>query len=434
MTEDFLHYIWKFRKFDQLNIETENGAPIQILETGTHNADSGPDFLDAKLRIDGTIWVGNVEIHISSSSWYKHNHDKDRAYDSVILHVVYTNDKPVIIGERELPTLVLKDRFDYQVFRLYKSWKKKAQFIPCEQDVQQVSAIVKSSAVEELAVKRISDKAEQSIDILKQTKGDLEECFYRLLSKAMGLKVNAIPFEILAKITPFALIRKVNTDQMQLDALFLGQSGLLDKVSDPDSYLKHLKKEYEFMRQKFQLEPMPAQSWKLLRLRPDNFPAVRIAQLSAIYYRYKSLAQRITESETTSQLLSLFQNIVPEAEFWNSHYTLEKISPNREKRLGDGRIRIIIINAVVPFLFALASYSKNDVYKEKALLILEDLKPETNKITRTFDQLGFSVKSSLDSQGLIGLKKSYCDQFKCVHCKIGVTILNNHEKSSLSHL
>jgi len=433
MTEDFLHYIWKFRKFDQL-IETVSGASLEIIETGTHNVDSGPDFLNAKLRIDDTVWVGNVEIHILSSSWYKHNHNKDRAYDSVILHVVYANDEPVFIDKRELPTLTLKDRFDYQVFRLYKSWKKKAQFIPCERDVQSVGEIIKSSAVEELAVKRISAKAEQSIDILRQTKGDLEECFYRLLCNALGLKVNAIPFEILSKITPFALIRKVSSDQTKLDALLLGQSGLLENSGNTDSYLENLKNEYRLLAHKFQLESMPSQSWKLMRLRPDNFPAVRIAQLSAIYSRHKSLAQRITEADSTSRLLSLFNNLVPQNEFWKTHYTLQKESPPREKRLGESRIRIILINAVVPFLFALASYSKNDVYKEKALQILEDLKPEINKITRKFANLGFSVKSALDSQGLIGLKKSYCDEFKCVHCKIGVTILNNHEKSGISHL
>jgi hypothetical protein len=434
MTEDFLHYIWKFRKFDQLNIETAEGLPVEIIETGTHNQDSGPDFLDAKLRIDGTLWVGNVEIHISSSSWYKHNHDKDPAYDSVILHVVYSLDQPVYIGKRELPTLVLKDRFDYQVYRLYKSWKKNSQFIRCENEVAKVSSIVKSSAVEEMAVKRISEKAAHSIDILNQTKGDLEECFYRLLSRSMGLKVNAIPFEILAKITPFSLVRKVRSSQLKLDALLLGQSGLLQSTNHEHPYLQATRFEYSYLAKKHKLEPMPSQSWKLMRLRPDNFPAVRIAQISRIYFKNSSLAQKISEIDSVDALISIFQNIAPENDFWKSHYTLEKESPVRTKNLGSSRIRIILINAVVPFLFALASYSKNDVYKTKALNILESLEPEENKITRKFVELGFSSRSALDSQGFIGLKKTYCDEFKCIRCKIGVNILNNHEKSSLSHL
>jgi len=434
MTEDFLHYIWKFRKFDQLNIETANGHTVEIIETGTHNQDSGPDFLDAKLRIDGTLWAGNVEIHISSSSWYKHNHDKDPAYDSVILHVVYTNDQPVFIGKRELPTLTLKNRFDFQVFRLYKSWKKKSQFIPCEQDIKMVNNIVKSSAVEEMAVKRISMKAEQSIDILNQTKGDLEECFYRLLCRSMGLKVNAIPFEMLAKITPFSLIRKVRSDRLQIDALLLGQSGLLQNSIESDPYLTHIRTEYSYLKKKFKLEPMPSQSWKLMRLRPDNFPAVRLVQLSSIYYKYGSLAQRIIEAESVEELFLLFENIIPGHDYWKNHYTLKKSSPEKDKRLGKPRIRVILINAIVPFLFALASYSKNDVFKTKAFHILESLKPELNVITRKFVPLGFGLKSALDSQGLIGLKKEYCDSFQCLHCKIGVNILNNHEKSSLPHL
>jgi len=434
MTEDFLHYIWKFRKFDQLNIETAEGFPVEVIETGTHNQDSGPDFLDAKLRLDGTLWVGNVEIHISSSSWYKHNHDKDPAYDSVILHVVYSLDQPVFVGERELPTIVLKDRFDYQVYRLYKSWKKNSQFIPCENEVAEVGSIIKSSAVEEMAVKRISEKAQQSIDILNQTKGDLEECFYRLLSRSMGLKVNAIPFEILAKITPFSLIRKVRTDQLKLDALLLGQSGLLQSASSKHPYIQKTRFEYVYLAKKYKLEPMPSQSWKLMRLRPDNFPAVRIAQLSRIYYENSSLAQKVSEADSVDQLIAIFQNISPEKDFWKRHYTLEKESPSKTKNLGSSRVRIILINAVVPFLFALASYSKNDVYKTKALNFLESLEPEENKITRKFVELGFSSSSALDSQGFIGLKKEYCDAFKCIRCKIGVNILNNHEKSSLSHL
>lgn len=434
MTEDFLHYIWKFRKFDQLNIETVDGALVEIIETGTHNHDSGPDFLDAKLRIDGTLWVGNVEIHISSSSWYKHDHDKDAAYDSVILHVVYTHDKPVIIGKRELPTLVLRDRFDYQVYRLYKSWKKNSQFIPCENEVVEVSGIIKSSAVEEMAIERISEKAEHSLDILNQTKGDLEEAFYRLLCRAMGLKVNAIPFEILAKITPFSIVRKVRNNSHELESLLLGQSGLLQETSYHHPYLIKARENYRYLKNKFGLKAMPGQSWKLMRLRPDNFPAVRLAQLSCIYHKNSALAQKVTESHSVNELISIFGNIVPANDFWNKHYTLKKESPFKEKRLGKARVRLIIINAVVPFLFALASYSKNDVYKTKALNILTNLEPEVNKITRKFVSLGFISKSALDSQGLIGLKKNYCSEFKCIHCKVGVNLLNNHEKSGLPRL
>jgi len=434
MTEDFLHYIWKFRKFDQLNIETVDGLPVEIIETGTHNQDSGPDFLEAKLRIGDTLWVGNVEIHISSSSWYKHNHDKDRAYDSVILHVVYSYDQAVYLDRRELPTLVLKDKFDYQVYRLYKSWKKESRFIPCENEVEAVSDIVKSSAIEELAIQRIASKAEHSIDLLKQTNGDLEECFYRLLCRSMGLKVNAIPFEILARVTPFSIVRKVRSDQLKLDALILGQSGLLQESSETHDYILTLKREYAYISTKFKLESMPAQSWKLMRLRPDNFPAIRLAQLSCIYHRHGSLVQQVTESDSLSEWISIFENITLENEFWKTHYTLNKASNPKKKKMGTNRIRIILINAVVPFLFALASYSKNDVFKTKALNILEGLEPELNKITRKFVKLGFSSSSALDSQGLIGIKKQYCDQFKCVCCKIGVNILNNYEKSSLSHL
>lgn len=434
MTEDFLHYIWKFRKFDQLEIETVDGSPLEIIETGTHNLDSGPDFLDAKLRIGNTLWAGNVEVHISSSSWYKHNHDQDPAYNSVVLHVVYTDDNPVYIADQLLPTLVLKDRFDYQVYRYYKSWKKNAKFIPCENDIACVNSIVKASATEERAIERISLKAEQSIDLLRQTQGDVEETFYRLLCRAMGQKVNAIPFEMLAKSTPFSLVRKNQSDRIKLDSLLLGQSGLLKESNNEDEYVKKIRNEYNVLKKMHQLNPLPAQSWKLMRLRPDNFPAVRLAQLSSIYFKYSSLAQLITETQSVTAVQAIFKGINPTDEFWDRHYTFNKESKQRKKQLGAERIRIIIVNAVVPFLFALASYSKNHVYKEKAIQYLEQLSPEVNKITRKFVDLGFSSKSALDSQGLIGLKKEYCDQFRCVRCKIGVNILNNHEKSSLSHL
>lgn len=433
MNEDFLQYVWKFQRFISHPLTCANGQSIDVIKTGIHNFNAGPDFLNSRVRIDDTVWVGNVEIHINGSDWYRHHHDKDPAYDNVILHVVYTNDKPVLDpGGQPIPVLVLKDLIDYQIYRYYKSWVKKSAFIACEELVGEVPDIIKTDAVQAEAVSRVEIKSERCLELLRHTRGDVEETFYSLLCRAIGLSVNAIPFEQLAQCTPVNLIRKNSGSIEELEALLLGQAGFLDHDTENDPYVSNLKNVYSLQKRKHKLTSMPKLAWKLSRLRPQNFPVVRIAQLARIYFQNIALAQKMIEKNLDlerEECLSVSLN----TDFWKRHYTLDKASEPVVKSLGKSTVQVLLINAVVPFLFGLASYNKDADYKERAIQLLEKLAPEKNAVSTKFTKLGFHSDSALDSQGLIGLKKNRCDLLKCLNCKIGIHILKQNERRNLSN-
>lgn len=429
MNEDFLHYVWKYQNFTSHQLKTDDGKEISVIKTGLHNHNAGPDFLNAQIKIGETTWAGNIEIHINASDWYKHNHQNDRAYDNVILHVVFTADKPVLDKNgNKIPVLSLQNLIDYQTFRYYKSWVKKATFISCENMVRDIPTIVKTSAVQAAAVNRLEQKSEWCLDVLQMTGGDLEETFYRVFCKALGLKVNAMPFEQLAITTPFSLIRKNRNSREELQALLLGQAGFLAEASLNDEFIVNLKTIYAFQQVKYDLTPMPESAWKLFRLRPQNFPAVRIAQLANILFKHPALAQKVIESDTPQDYEQLFESSLDG--FWLTHYTLKTKSDKSPKRLGKSTVYLLMINAVVPFLFALASYNKNSNFQEKAVRLLEQLPAEKNQIIKKFELLNFYAINSFDSQGLIGLKQNYCELLKCLTCKIGVQILKSYGQVS----
>jgi len=429
MNEDFLHYIWKFQQFIHFGLQTAGNEPIQVLKTGRHNQNAGPDFLDARIRIGDTIWAGNVEIHINSSDWHKHNHSIDKAYDNVILHVVYTNDATVTTSSGEpIPVLCIKDLFDYQTFRQYKLWLKTASFIPCENNVKEVPELIKTSALELAAIDRLETKSQFCLDHLNETRGDIEDTFYRVLLRSFGLKVNALPFEHLARITPISLVRKVWNNASELEALFLGQAGFLSDLISDEPHIRELKKNYSFQVAKYGLQSMPLSGWKLFRLRPQNFPQVRLAQLARFYARWGAVSQIVTEAKTTTEVLKLF-DIVLEDQFWMRHYTLEKSSRPVTKSIGHATSELMLINAVVPFLFALSAYNKDETYQERAMAFLEDIEPESNTVVKKFQDLLFPAKSALDTQGMIHQKQFMCDPRKCLNCKVGIHILKAYAKT-----
>ncbi len=434
MNEDFLHYVWKYQHFTKRQLTCSDGQSLQVIKPGTHNMNAGPDFLNSRVKIGETLWAGNVEIHTNASDWYNHNHQSDPAYENVILHVVFTADKPVFDkNNHEIPVLVLKDLIDYQTFRYYKSWVKKAQFIPCENLVGEIPDIVKTSAIQAAAVDRLQEKSEYCHELLRTTNGDIEETFYRVFCRAIGLKVNAMPFEQLAIITPFKLVRKNRSSPEELQALLLGQAGFLDEDTCDDLFVSELKKTYAHQRNKFKLTPMPASAWKLFRLRPPNFPAVRIAQMAQIYAQHQAIAQQLVDINTLEGYVNIFKSVLDNG-FWLNHYTLKGDSEPAVKRLGKSTIHLILINAVVPFLFALASYNKNGIFQEKAVNLLEQLPAESNQVIKKYHELGFKAKSAFDSQGLIGLKRNHCEQLQCLLCKVGIEILKDHGKAHQSYL
>lgn len=425
MKEDFLQYLWKYQQWTSKILATHDGRSINVVNPGTQNFDAGPDFLDAKVRIDGTLWAGNVEVHITASDWFKHKHQNDKAYDNVILHVVYTFDQDVENHHGEvIPALEISSCFDYQSFRYYKAWLASAKYIPCADQALDVPGIIKMDAIQVAAVSRVSQKSERILDNIVQTQGDIEAGFYRGLLVAFGMKVNALPFEQLSKLVPIKLVRQLWSDSFKLEALFLGQAGFLETEKETP-YLKKLSSEYDFLKHKYNLDPMPNSAWKFFRLRPQNFPNIRLVQLAKIYGREQALAQRIIEAETLEELQSFFRAEIKEG-FWFYHYTFETKSEARAKSVGATTIDIIIINAVVPFLFALAAYNKDISFKEKGLSMLEQLKAEKNAHTKKYMEMGFPVENALESQGVLGLYGNLCTQKKCLNCKVGIHLLRTN--------
>lgn len=426
MNEDFLHYIWKFQQFNTFDLRTSVGEAIQVIKTGRHNQNAGPDFLDARIRIGDTVWAGNVEIHIASSDWLKHNHQADKAYDNVILHVVYTNDAAIHTSTGEpISTFCIKDLFDYQTYRYYKSWLKSAKFIPCEGMVENVESVTKSSAVQNAAISRLEEKSAVCTDHLHETRGDIEETLYRVLLRSFGMKVNALPFEHLARITPLDLVRKTWDNESMLQALLLGQAGFLETPKDVHPEVLKYQTGYRFLAAKYHLKPMPLSAWKLFRLRPQNFPQVRLAQIGRFYHIWKSIGQKVIETSSTQDLLDMF-DISLQGDFWQDHYTLDKSSTPVAKSIGESAAISLMINGIVPFLFALSNYNKDNSFRDRAFSILEELPPEDNSITKKFKEMGFRTENALDTQGIVHLKRIGCDARKCLNCRIGIQLIKSH--------
>lgn len=431
MTEEFLHYIWKYRLFDSYNLTTISGEKISVIKTGDHNTDSGPDFFDARIKIDKTLWAGNVEIHINSSSWKKHNHQEDNAYNNVILHVVY-NDDAIAKNANGLsiPTLVLKDKFDKKLYHRYNEFIENKAWIPCENQIAEVDEFVKKNWLERLAAERLERKSKIILDDLKLYNNDWSEVFYIHLAKNFGLKINAEPFTLLAKSLPFSILSKHKDNLQQMEALLFGQAGFLHDEADASPnlhneegayYYFYLKKEYGFLKKKYSLEPMDVYLWKFLRMRPIAFPTIRISQFAMLLYKSDSLFSKITEARTIEQLLQLFN--VNATEYWNTHYTLGKSSPKKIKRLGKDTIYSIIINTVIPFLFLYGKQKANSEYTERALKFLETLPSEKNSILVHFKKLDFKNNSALEGQSLLEMKNEYCSGKKCLNCSIGNYLL-----------
>jgi nucleoid DNA-binding protein len=430
MKEDFLHYIWKFRQFSRLPLFTTKGLGIEVLDTGRHNHDAGPDFLNARIRIGDTLWAGSVEIHVRSSDWIKHGHVHDPSYDNVILHVVYRHDCEINQGERsELPTLELKDSIDFQSYRNYRSWISSGAYIPCANQLGDVPDHLITATIHAAAVERIKQKAEDCLVAIHSTKGDLEAAFHQVFMRSLGMKVNALPFEQLAKQTPFALIRKIASDRHHLEALFLGQAGFLEEEFIEGSYPDKLKNSYSFLSRKFHLTHMPVSAWKLFRLRPNNFPQVRLAQAAKFYFHHPSVVAELLSHKTIDGLNALFRTRLEE-DLWLMHYTLKVRSAHSTKSFGTAFLKHLIINAVVPFVFALSEYNKDESIRALAILWMEQLSSEENVVIRKFGKLGVRARSALDSQGILELKKNRCDRKKCLQCKIGTHLIRSHAEIS----
>jgi hypothetical protein len=423
-SEKVLHHIWKYKLFPFQDLSTTNKESIKIISSGLHNHDAGPDFQNAKIEIDGTLWAGNVEIHIKSSDWLKHQHQKDKAYDNVILHVVWEHDKEIIRTDGTIIfCLELNKIVDPKLLDNYHQLKENNYWIPCETQLQNVDDFTKSQCLDRMMMERLAQKSILIKELHEQQKGNWEETFYITLAKSFGFKVNALPFEILAKNLPQKILAKHKDQPKQIEALIFGMSGLL-KGSFKDDYPKQLRTEFEFLKVKYSLRPVKLEGWKFAKTRPDNFPTVRLAQFAALVLNSQHLFSKIISIQNLKDFKKLFENL-PINNYWETHFMFDKEDLKRSHALGNASINGLLLNAIIPLLFYYGRQSGNKLYVDLVIQILEEIKPEENQITKGFKERGFKLESAFDSQALIHLKKYFCDHKNCLNCGIGLKILKS---------
>ena len=420
MKESILHYVWQFKLFFQNSMQTSEGIPLEIIDIGKPNYDAGPDFFNAKIRIDDIIWAGNIEIHWRSSDWNKHGHQKNKAYNNVILHVVSEIDAEAFTADdKKIPQVQL--RYPDSIDRNYESLLKDKKWIACEDKIGQIPDIVIETWKNALLSERLQQKTSSISELLDNSQQHWEEAFYITLARNFGFGVNNQPFENLAKSLPLSILGKHKDRLSDIEALLFGQSGLLSDVNTNAPYPNDLKRDFAFLQKKYGLTPIDASQWKLLRLRPDNFPHIRIAQFASLIHSSSKLFSKIIDKPTINYLRKLF--VCQPSEYWTKHYTFKKESHARTKRIGTKAIDALLINTVVPFLFCYGEKKQEQEYKDIALSLLEEIPPENNAIINAWKTLNLLSTSAYDSQALLQLKKEYCDNKKCLRCRIGHKIV-----------
>lgn len=417
--EQLLHYVWKHKIFPLKELKTTTGQQVEVIDTGLANTDAGPDFFNAKLKLDGVLWIGNIEIHERSSDWFKHGHHADAGYNSVILHIASEIDTEISRsnGER-IPQIQLI--CPEAVRTNYKELLETDSYPPCYRIIPSLPPFTAHSWMTALQMERFEQKATLLNERLKRCQGNWEDAFFITLARNFGFRLNGDAFETWAHRLPFRAVDKHRNDLFQIEAIFFGQAGILED-SDGDGYYLRLKKEYTYLQHKFGLIPMDASLWRFLRLRPANFPHIRIAQLACLYHRAYGLLSRIMETETLQGVRDILKGGT--SEYWLTHYTFGGSSPSRPKTLSNTSLDLLIINTVVTFLYAYGLHKGNRVLCARAGSFLEELKAENNYITRMWEQCGMKASNAADSQALIQLKKEYCDKKKCLYCRIGYEYL-----------
>ncbi len=417
-----MQYVWKHRLWRSEDMVTNTGKKVRVVDPGLLNTDAGPDFFNAKIEIDGHMWVGNVEMHYRATDWKRHHHDSDKAYDSVILHVVAKDDAPVRRTNGELiPQLVLEVSPQFNAD--YASLVGATIEVPCATKIKQVPHLTIVEWVEGLAFERLHGKVERIHQLLDSFNGSWEDVCYVTLARNFGFGINNDAFERLARRTPLRLLGKHSDSVLQIEALLFGQAGMLDaQKPGMDSYYNQLCTEYAFLSNKFQLTPMEKESWKLFRIRPQNFPYRRIAMLAQFIEGGFRMMNRILEAEGEKEMRSLFE--VELSGYWTKHYTFGKPNERATATLSRSSIDIILINTVAPLLYAYGELTGNYEMTDKAIKLLEDLRAESNSIVSHFVAYGIDCPDALTSQALVQLKREYCDARKCIYCKIGHHLLS----------
>lgn len=422
MTESFLHYIWQFQYFTKKDLFTTAGETIQIVHPGIRNAHAGPDFSEAKVKIGNLEWRGSVEIHIKASGWNDHRHGDDAAYEKVILHVVWENDRPISRSDNSsMPTLELKSRVDPSLWSKYKKLFTSAERIPCSSLWRKVDNLVKLSMLDKTLTQRLEAKAGVVIEMLQRNQGDWEETAYQLLSKNFGFKVNSDSFYRLAESLPYKILLKHIDQPNQVEALLFGQAGFLEKVKI-DEHTQVLVRDFKLLEKKYRLEQkrLHKSQWRFLRLRPANFPTVRLAQLAAVIHQRKNIFSTIIDTTYYKDLYAWLS--VQQSDYWKTHYQFGKMTKSVPV-LGKSSIQNLIVNTAVPLLAGYAITHDDHSYMDRAVAWLQQIPAEKNAIIRQWNELGCSAKTSFDSQALIELHNAYCIKRRCLECAVGAALI-----------
>jgi hypothetical protein len=420
MKEDFLHYLWKFKKFDTLNLNTFNGEEITIINVGQYLELAGPDFFNAQITIGNQKWAGNVEIHLKSSDWYVHHHERDEAYENVILHVVWEHDTEIFRkNNSEIPVLELKKYVDTDTIVNYQSLIAPKSWIFCEKQLAAIPQFVLKNWQERLFFERLERKSNPIFELLEQTNHDWEAVLFCLLAKNFGLNTNGEIFLKIAQSIPFSILRKESFEVENLEALLMGNAGLLD-LEKEDNYFKDLKFRYFYLLHKHQLEKKIIEPVQFFKHRPDNFPTIRLSQFANLYHSRQNLFSKINTSTSVKSIYEIFD--VSASNYWQNHYQFDKESPNKKKSLSKSFIDLIIINTIIPIQFAYAKSQGKEI-SEDLIQLLEDVAPEKNSILDKFDSFGIKSKNAFETQSLLQLKNEYCNKSRCLECAIGMKLL-----------
>ena len=429
MHEGFICYIWQFQYFDKKELRTSAGEKIEVFKPGFNNTHAGPDFSNAKVKIGGIDWVGTVEVHPRSSGWMEHRHDLDPAYENVVLHVVWQIDQPIYRSDKTLlPTLELKDRVDESLIKLYHKLVTTSFSIPCKKSFPQVDEVVRRSMLDRTLMQRLEDKAAQVVEILNQHHGDWQQTAFILLARNFGFKVNNEPFLQLAKSLSFKTLLKHTDKPIQIEALLFGQAGFLD-IEVGDEYYLLLQREYHVLSKKYGLygRRLKRAQWRFLRLRPANFPTIRLAQFAALIVQDKNIFSRIFDVADTPFFRALFS--VRQSEYWQHHYQFNRKSKHAVAGLGDSSIDTILINTVAPLLVAYGKYNDQQTVVDRAVEMLRAIPPESNTITKSWSDLGYAALTAFDSQAMIELYNQYCQRRNCLNCTIGASLLKPNSQT-----
>ena len=418
MTEKLLQFIWQFQYLNKYELTTDDGDPLQIIKPGIYNCNQGPDFSEAAVKIASVKLFGNIELHVRSSDWHKHQHASDKNYSNIILHVVWQDD----VNEKNripLPTLSLQNRVPKLLLQRYEQLMNEGYVLHCKNFLPVLSNIGWISWKERLMVERLAMKSKKVLTLLQESNQHWEEVFWWMMAANFGAKVNAATFEALAKSISVNILAKHKSQIHQLEAILLGQAGLLDQ-NFTEAYPKLLQREYQFLKKKYKLSKVNSVV-HFLRMRPANFPTVRLAQLAMLIHNASHLFSKIKEMEDVNRVKKLFD--ITCNDYWHYHFIFDEIKNYQPKHLGEQMIDNILINTIIPVLFAYGLYHKEQLYKDKAMAWLTEIKAEENTVTRSWKSLQIDIKNSLDSQALIQLKNSYCQHQRCLECAVGNRIL-----------